>query len=275
VHPRLSVDQLCFPGANIDQFVDECRELGAHTVVLTSPQLLADGGADAARRALRDGPRVEAVNHPFAVYPDLDTDNGRAAETLARLLPVAADLGAASVYLLTGGRGTRSWSQAADRFGELVADARAQAEALGLQLMIENANGLYADIHIAHTLADTLALAEQTGLGVCIELQFCWAEAALDELFRRAVPRCGLVQVSDYVLGDRSVPGRAVPGDGTVPLAQLVDLLLTAGYTGTFDIELLGPRIDAEGHRAAVARAIAAMESILNAADAPGPAGRR
>jgi sugar phosphate isomerase/epimerase len=266
VHERLSIDQLCFPGATIEEFVGHCRALGAHHVVLTSPGLLAPGGAETARAALADGPRVEAVNHAFAVYPDLAADDGRAAATLARLLPVAAELGASSVYLLTGGRGTLDWQAAVDRFGTLVADAARDARALGIQLMLENTNGLYADIHVAHTLADSLAVAEQLGLGMCIELQFCWAEGGLDDLFRRAVPRCGLVQVSDYVLGDRAVPGRAVPGDGAVPLRELVAMLVDAGYTGRFDVELLGPRIDAEGHFPAVARAVARMDAVLTAA---------
>ena len=160
VHPRLSVDQLCFLGATLDQFAEECRGLGAHHVVLTSPQLLVDGGADAARRALADGPQVEAVNHQFAVFPDLERDDGGAAAALTRLIPVATELGARSVYLVTGGRGRLSWENAADRFCELVATGAAATRERGIALMIENSTGLYADIHIAHTLGDTLTLAE-------------------------------------------------------------------------------------------------------------------
>ena len=48
--------------------------------------------------------------------------------------------------------------------------------------------------------------------------------------------------MSDYVLGDRSAPCRSVPGDGDIPLRRLIDDLLTAGYTGLFDLELVGPR---------------------------------
>jgi sugar phosphate isomerase/epimerase len=77
------------------------------------------------------------------------------------------------------------------------------------------------------------------------------------------VPRAGLVQVSDYVLGDRALPGRAVPGDGTIPLERLLGQLLELGYEGMFDLELLGPRIDEEGHRAATARAAERTGEIL------------
>jgi sugar phosphate isomerase/epimerase len=263
VHPRLSVDQLCFPGAPIDEFVEDCRALGAHHVVLSSPGLLADGGASAAAEALRGDLRVESVNHPFAVHPDLERDEGAGAAELARLIPIAAGLGARSVYVVTGGRGNLDWSAASERFAALIAPVLDVAEQHGVALMVENASGLYADIHIAHTLTDTLAVAETAGIGIVIELQFCWVEGAIDDTFRRAVPSCGLVQVSDQVLGDRSLPGRAVPGDGAIPLERLVGRLLDLGYDGLFDIELLGPRIDAEGHAAAVARAADRMGEIL------------
>ena len=267
VHPRLSVDQLCFPGATVGQFVQQCRSVGVEHVVLASPSLLADGGLETAQEALVDGPAVEAINHPFAIHPDLDRDEGGAEDSLARLIPIAAELGARSIYLVTGGRGRLSWEEAAARFSELVAPGAAAARERGMRVLIENTNGLYADIHIAHTLADTLMLAERADLGVCIELQFCWAEASLSELFRRAMPRCGLVQVSDYVLGDRWVPGRAVPGDGVVPLQRIVGDLLDAGYQGRFDIEVLGPRIDQEGHLAAVTRSVEHMDELLTAVD--------
>ena len=129
--------------------------------------------------------------------------------------------------------------------------------------MIENASALYVDLHIAHSLADTIRLAEMADIGVCIELFHCWAEAGLKDLFKRAVPRCSLVQVSDYVLGDRSLPNRAVPGDGTIPLERIIEMLLECGYEGAFDIELVGPRIDAEGHFAATHRAAERLSEIL------------
>jgi sugar phosphate isomerase/epimerase len=73
----------------------------------------------------------------------------------------------------------------------------------------------------------------------------------------------GLVQVSDYVLGDRTAPCRAVPGDGVIPLDRILGDVLEAGYQGVFDIELVGPRIAAEGARAATQRAAQTVSEIL------------
>jgi sugar phosphate isomerase/epimerase len=71
------------------------------------------------------------------------------------------------------------------------------------------------------------------------------------------------VQVSDYVLGDRTTPCRAVPGDGAIPLERLIGEVLEAGYGGVFDLELIGPRIEAEGHRPATLRAAEILSEIL------------
>ena len=77
------------------------------------------------------------------------------------------------------------------------------------------------------------------------------------------MPITGLVQVSDYVSGDRTAPCRAVIGDGMVPVERLLGDLLDAGYRGVFDLELLGPRIEAEGARAATRRAAENLSEIL------------
>ncbi len=53
-----------------------------------------------------------------------------------------------------------------------------------MALAIENASSLYADIHFAHTLRDTLTLAERAEIGVCVDLFHCWAEADLAALLR-------------------------------------------------------------------------------------------
>lgn len=264
MHPRVSLHQVSFLAASTSEFLGHCRELGVRNAVLVSPVLLAPGGADEAVRAAAEcGISIESLNHPFATFPDLEGDLDRAQAILMELIALGGRLGIRSLYLLTGGRGTLGWEQAAGRFAEAIAPCVAAAEDRGIALSIENSSGLYADLHIAHTLADALSLAERARIGVCIELFACWVEAGLAALFRRAMPRCSLVQVSDYVLGDRSLPARAVPGDGVIPLERLIAELLAAGYGGVFDLELTGPRIEAEGATSATTRAARRLSEIL------------
>ena len=199
----------------------------------------------------------------MAMGKTLDTVGAEETEGLLRAIDIAAALAAPNIYLVSGGRGRLLWDEAAERFAQLLAPCLAPAKEKGVRLLVETASHLNADMHFAHTLDDTIRLAEIAGIGVCIELAACWFEGGLREKFRRAMPMTGLVQISDYVPGDRATPNRAVPGDGMVPNEWLVRELLDAGYKGIFDLELVGPRIEAEGCYAASKRAAENLSELL------------
>ncbi|MEO5587344.1 MAG: TIM barrel protein [Novosphingobium sp.] len=264
MHPRVCLHQVGFLSEPTAAFIAFCREIGVQHMTLANPLMLGPTAfADTLAALAAGGPRAATMAERFARYPDLAQDRGGAAESLSRAIEAAAALGMAHVYLVTGGRGALDWEAAALRFAALVAPCRDVAAAHGIKLSVETANLLNADIHIAHTLDDTIRLAEMAGIGVTIDLGACWFEGGLAAKFARAMPLARLVQVSDYVLGDRSTPCRAVPGDGAVPLERLIGQLLALGYAGPFDIELTGPRIDAEGHRTAFRRAAENLSELL------------
>lgn len=265
INNRLSVNQICFMSASIAQLENYWRELHVSCVGCLSSPLL-DNNFDVLRDVLtRNNLQLETVAHVFLPSGDLSiresVQTGRA--RLAELIRKAEQVNARSIYMMTGGRGNLSWEQAAERFSETMMPCIAQAKNAGITLAIENAPAVYADVHIAHTLSDALALAEMADVGVCIEIFACWAEANLRELFERAVPRCCLVQLSDYVYGDRALPARAVPGDGVIPLRQIIAWLQDVGYCGAFDLEIIGPRIDREGHFVAAQRAVNYLQNLL------------
>ncbi|CNK71281.1 xylose isomerase domain-containing protein [Mycobacterium tuberculosis] len=73
-----------------------------------------------------------------------------------------------------------------------------------------------------------------------------------------------LVQICDYSFGTPDTPNRSVIGDGDIPLERLIGDILDVGYTGVFDIEILGARIEAEGYRSAVGRSVERASDLLN-----------
>jgi sugar phosphate isomerase/epimerase len=266
MHDRVSVNSICFMADSLSVQAEYWQTLGARRVSLLGPQLAGEG-VDEARQALATGDyAVETIVHPSFAGQRLDPDHGNwqaHRKRLTEMIATAGSLGAKSIYMTTGGIGGLTWEQAAETFADMVAPCAELARSEGIALLIENTPPMYADIHVAHNLRDTVALAELAGIGVCIDLPSCWTEAGLQQSIERAMPRCHLVQLSDYVCGDRAVPARAVPGDGDMPLERLLGWLLAAGYRGAFDLELLGPRIDAEGHLAATGRAAAAVGDML------------
>jgi sugar phosphate isomerase/epimerase len=265
MHDRISDNQLCFLGTTLEQLTAHWRTLGAKRVSFVSPTLL-DGDLTAVQAMLATGGHaVETIAHVFHrghLSPE-ESSWQPAREILSSLIRAAKQVGARSIYMVTGGHGTLTWEEAADAFSKAVAPCVAQARDAGVALLIENALPLYADLHIAHSLRDTVTLAEMADVGVCIDAFGCWTEAGLHDSIKRAMPRCHCIQIGDYVYGDRMLPGRAVVGDGAMPWRRILGWALEAGYRDAFDLELLGPRIDQEGHVAAAARTAERLGAIL------------
>jgi sugar phosphate isomerase/epimerase len=270
VHERISVHSVCFPAADMDELFRNWATLGVERVSLSSGQVFDYGPARV--RALIDagGHRTETLTHVFSTrsIPVSGSEVAAARAALSRAIETAQILGARSLYMLTGGRGMLEWEEAADAFASAIAPCVAEAEGADVALAIENTSPFFAHGHLANNLRDTLLLAETAGIGVCIDYFACWTEAGIRELIASALPRLRLVQFSDYVAGDRALPCRAVPGDGAINWPRVLRWLHEAGYTGTYDLELIGPRIDAEGQLEAVTRAVKTFGRWLRELDA-------
>jgi sugar phosphate isomerase/epimerase len=265
VHQRISIDANCFQGSGWPQLAAAWHDLKPHRIGFLGMQLDAD--PEAARAVLREGGySLETVIHPFMLGHQLDAEASVIAaeqEKLTKTIALARSLGARSIFFASGGRGRLTWEQAAEAFAEAIAPCLAAAKRAGVALLIENTPTLYADLNIALSLRDAVTLAEIAGVGLCLDVFSCWTEAGLKETIARAMPRCELIQIADFVPGDRALPARAVPGDGAIPIRRMVEWALEAGYEGAFDIELIGPRIDAEGHLAAARRSAEALDGML------------
>jgi sugar phosphate isomerase/epimerase len=70
--------------------------------------------------------------------------------------------------------------------------------------------------------------------------------------------------VSDLVPPSTTIPDRAVPGDGVIPLGDVLGVVLGAGYVGPVELEVLGPRIEAEGYEPALRRAVIVLDELLH-----------
>ncbi len=159
--------------------------------------------------------------------------------------------------LSTGPAGQLEWDDAVAAFARAIATCPLDL------LCVEHTNSLRADVGFVFTLRDALDLAGELGVRVCMEINACWAERDLARTVRRGIDRIAVVQVSDYAVGTLSTPDRLVPGDGDIPLERIIGNVLDAGYAGLFDIELVGPRIEAEGYRSAISRSVEWLSTLL------------
>jgi sugar phosphate isomerase/epimerase len=117
-----------------------------------------------------------------------------------------------------------------------------------------------------NTLRDAVDVAKLTGVGLIVDFGNCWMERDLHEVLQAAAPHISLVQVCDVVIGSSGRPspgGRVHLGEGELPLHRLMQDVIDTGYSGLFDLEVLGPVIEAEGYAPALRRGVARASSLL------------
>lgn len=155
------------------------------------------------------------------------------------------------------------WDDALGALEAAIAPVRERAEEARVGLALEHTGPLRLDLSFVTSLRDGVDAAEALDIGVCVEVNSCFAERSLEETLRRGKDRLRHVQVSDFVIGSLCTPDRAVPGDGDIPLAAIVAWLDAAGYRGALELELVGPRIESEGYESSIRRSIAYLDGLL------------
>jgi sugar phosphate isomerase/epimerase len=270
-HPRLSVNSVSSYMQPLAADIAMWQDLGVDYVGLILPKI-ADVGWDTARDMVTGAKlRVSTIFGP--TYRRLDADRSLGSwdedqQGTVATLEFAASIGAESVYVCSGAAPSLSWEQAADAFCELVAPAVARSAELGVPLLVEPTNPLRGDVSFIFWQRDAMDLARRAGTKVMLDFQSCWYERGLADVVRANIDLVGVAQLSDYVVGTAETGNRVVPGDGDIPLERLIAIALDAGYEGTFDLEVMGPTVEAEGYPSSVRRAVEQASELLERAGA-------
>jgi sugar phosphate isomerase/epimerase len=167
--------------------------------------------------------------------------------------------------LLPGAAPGLPWEEAARRAREHVEALRADARRLRVRLALEPVSQLRMDLCFLQSFHDALDFADRIDapeVGVVLELNNAWIERHLDSDLQARPRRIAVVQVSDFKVGTLRASERVMIGDGDIPLRRLVRALADAGYDGWYDLEMLGPAIDAAGYEQVVPLAMARFREL-------------
>jgi sugar phosphate isomerase/epimerase len=259
------MSQITTAGWSFEQDVEAFVAAGVAGIGVSVRKLESVGVARAAR-ALRDAGLAVSCLTSSGFFPLGDEAGEREAVSRTRAhLGAAAALGAGCLFVLPGSAPALSWEEAAARSRPLIEALLPDAERTGVRLALEPTSQLRMDLGFLHSFADALDFAEQLAspwLGVVLELNNAWIERGLYENIRRRTAHIAIVQVSDFRIGTMCASERVVIGDGDIPLRRICRAIVDAGYDGWWDIELLGPAIEAEGYASVVPRALARFHEL-------------
>ncbi|ONH58735.1 xylose isomerase [Frankia sp. CcI49] len=265
-HPRLSVSEMCtYPWAFADELL-LWDSLDVHRVGVLDVKLTDHGRGEAVRALTSRSMRLTTViTHSFDLSAPDTWDATRTRVNQA--IDLAALLGGC-VYFTPGAADGRAFDELTAALADAAAPCLARADARGVRLAIEPTQR--ADRSFVHTLREAAEVSDRTGLALIVDLGNCWREPDLAAAVRQIGDRLAVAQLCDVIAReDGPLPAgtRMVPGDGDMPVEAFVRAVLDTGYVGPFELELVGPAVEAEGlepaTRRAVERATALLEKVM------------
>lgn len=122
-----------------------------------------------------------------------------------------------------------------------------QAEQHGFRIAVEAVHPYFMQRDtFVYSLDDAQALvreADANNVGLVADIWHLWQETDIAERLRAASEQVLMVHVSDWPPGGpRALDDRLVPGDGCIPLVELLGALAQGGYSGAFCAELLSEK---------------------------------
>jgi len=276
MHPRISVHGFCGSRSTLEEDIQFWRESGVNRVGIPMPkvdnlawdqsiELDHSSRENSIKRILDANLDIchVTVVKAFDLTDPAAWDGQR--QAVMDVIDIAHTLSADRLCITAGPSGMLLADEAAKAFSEAFMPVKDYADNSNLNIAIEHNHVVRRDLGFLNSLRDAVAYARQTDIKVCAEVQNFWVEYDLERTIRSSLDVIDLVQISDWVRTDSSVPpNRAALGDGDIPLERIISMFLEAGYEGVFDIELVGPRIDAEGFQTAVTRSIEWLANTLD-----------
>ena len=116
----------------------------------------------------------------------------------------------------------------------------------GVRLALEplNASSMNSESAI-WTIAQALVIIDavnRDNVGLCLDFWNIWQNANVEEEIRRAADRIFVLQVSDWRT-PQSSGDRLIPGDGIIPLGELLHVVHETGYTGACTVEIFSQNV--------------------------------
>jgi sugar phosphate isomerase/epimerase len=194
----------------------------------------------------------------------------RIAHTL-HAMDVATALGAECVVVAPGRRNGRSYEETRDFAARALSEVLDRTTQPDMRLALEPIISWQSDY--LNTLGEALELAELVDhpkLGVYPDSFHLWRTGTMLEDVERAGPRIFGVHLNDAVEGDDHA--NRLPGEGELPLVEIVRAIEATGYRGTYDNEYMydpseiTAKPDQFGPEAVVDRCARAMAAVLEEA---------
>lgn len=151
-------------------------------------------------------------------------------------------LGAENLIVVSGARNYHTIRHSRRLLTEALRELSEFAMLHGVRLSLLPMHGFFAPTWTyLHTLDETLELLDRVdhpSVGLAFDTYHLWREPRLIERIPELVPFTGVVQVGDSRRAPQTDADRCFPGEGRIPLTNIVRAFQQAGYDGYFDMQI-------------------------------------
>lgn len=243
---QLSMNQATAETTATPDLLTACRRAGIDQVSLWRHKYLDQDPGETAAAVRAEGLRVSSLcrggfftgTRPAA---EAEADNQRAIEE-------AVALGSPILVLVCGPAlgGDIAAAEADIRRG--IERMLPAAQSAGVTLAIEPFHPMFlAERSAIVTLAQANRLVAEFAdprVALAVDTYHVWWDPALDDGLRDAAGHIAAVHVADWLVPTESLlAGRGLPGDGVIPLRDLLRRIEATGFTGPVEVEVLNPQV--------------------------------
>jgi sugar phosphate isomerase/epimerase len=156
---------------------------------------------------------------------------------------LAAELRAGCLVVVTGGRAGHTFNHARRILRDALWEIGDAAGRLGLSIALQPVHRRpierWSFLTTLDATLDMLAWCDHPRVGMVFDFFHLWREPDLCRRISDALPWIKLAALCDARPPARSDDDRCLPGEGQVPLAEIVGALETSGFRGFYDIQLM------------------------------------
>jgi len=242
---RLSLSELTTRRWSLTEEVERVRALHYDALGLWRPKVAAIGTVAAAQCIRQSGLTVSSLSFIGGFTGTNGLSYSDAIADARDALADAEQLGAENLIVVTGTRNGHTIRHSRRLLVEALGELAEDAAARGVRLCVLPMHSYFARTWTyLNSLDETLDLLDRISHPAvalafdCYQLQ---QEPDLVARIPELVPVTGIVQISDAQRPPAAAADRCCPGEGSIPLGEIIRAFQRSGFAGYYDVQVWSP----------------------------------
>jgi sugar phosphate isomerase/epimerase len=228
---------------------------------------LADFGEERGIELLRDSELTVSSFSSAGGFTGSEGQSFReAVDDALDALRAAVEMRAGCLVVVSGAQAGHTFNHARNLVRDALRELGDAAAPYGVQIALQFMHGQpvqrWSFLNSLDAATQMLAQCDHPHVGMVFDLFHIWREPALCQRIPSVVPWIKLAALTDARLPALSDDDRCLPGQGALPLAEIISAMENGGYRGAYDLQLTSNRCRAVDYETLLADCRSSLAKI-------------